>query len=257
MRATVRSGLLRDRDGTSFPLVALDEVLHSGRYGTSTKCSTTGSGLPVLRIPNVESGRLCLSEIKYAIDPSVNLASSLVTDDDVLIIRTNGSRSLIGRAAVVAGLSQPTAFASYLIQLRINLNILDPSYLVAVLCAPELRSRIEELAATTAGQYNIGLGKLRSLRIPLPPLSAQRDALDVADELLSTADHVDVDVKRALTRSDELLSSILAYAFSGGMVPQDLGDESAEMLLKRILVENRHGNPRMTRVLGSGAGVVA
>jgi len=237
MRAAVLSSLLRDKDGTAYPLVELGDVLSSGRYGTSTKCSVSGKGLPVLRIPNLDSGKLRLSDIKYAVDTSIDLAASLVADDDVLIIRTNGSRSLIGRAAVVSGLPQPMAFASYLIQLRVNLDLLKPAYLVAALRSPELRVRIEDLAATTAGQYNISLSKLRSLRIPLPPLSAQGDALEVAGSLLPGCDRIDLEIGRALTRSNQLRSSILACAFSGGFGLSDPADEPTEMLLKRVAAD--------------------
>ena len=61
---------------------------------------------------------------KYAIDATLDLGTLLgelhELKGDILIIRTNGSRSLIGRAAVAESLPYPVAFASYLIQLKLD-----------------------------------------------------------------------------------------------------------------------------------------
>lgn len=244
MRAAALSGLLRADDGTDFPQVALGDVLARGRYGTSTKCSVDGKGLPVLRIPNVQSGKLALSDLKYAIDLSVDLGSSRVAEGDILIIRTNGSRSLIGRAAVVPQIPHPVAFASYLIQLKMDPTTVNPAYVVSALAAPRLRARIEELAATTAGQYNISLDKLRSLRIPLPSLSQQAQALSIAESLLSIANYLDAEAAHSLMKVNQLRSSILAAAFSGMLIPQGSTDEPASALLERIASERASSNGR-------------
>lgn len=250
MRAAALSGLLQAEDGTPYPEVLLGDVLTSGRYGTSTKCSVSGQGLPVLRIPNVQSGKIDLSDLKYAIDVSVDLERTRVTEGDILIIRTNGSRSLIGRAAAVSNIPFPIAFASYLIQLRVDISSVIPQYLVAALAAPRMRSRLEQLAATTAGQYNISLDKLRSLRIPLPSLSRQRQALSTAEGLLSMADHIDSEVEITLMRSNQLCSAILARAFVGGLVPQDPTDEPAAILLEQIAAESALSNGRRPKRSG-------
>jgi type I restriction enzyme S subunit len=242
LRASALSRLLHDSDGVDWPQVEMDDVLTGGRYGTSTRCSFDGSGLPVLRIPNVQSGSISLESLKFATDPSVELTSTLVTKDDVLIIRTNGSRSLIGRAAVVPAFPQPISFASYLIQLRMNSEIVNPSYLVAALASPRLRIRIEELAATTAGQYNINLSKLRSLRIPLPPLEEQQRALSAVEDLLSLAHQMELALSRSLRMSSRMRSAILADAFAGKLVPQDPNDEPASVLLKRIAAKRVSSN---------------
>jgi type I restriction enzyme S subunit len=214
-RKSILDALLKDETGEFFPDILLEDILQRGRYGTSTKCSAEGKGFPVLRIPNVQSGRIDLTDLKYAIDTSVDLKGSRVESGDVLIIRTNGSRSLIGRSAVVPHLNSEMAFASYLIQLKMDRSAIEPNYLVSALSAPHMRRKIEDLAATSAGQYNISLDKLRSLRLPLPPLAQQRNALSRADHLLSAIDHMEQDIMSSQTKAELLRSSILSTAFSG------------------------------------------
>lgn len=237
VRAAVVSGLAHGPDGAEWPSVEMGEILARARYGTSTKCAFDGRGLPVLRIPNVQAGSISLEDLKYAIDPSVDLTGALATEGDVLIIRTNGSRSLIGRAALVPALPEPTAFASYLIQLRMNPGVATPAYVAAVLPSAKVRAQIEQLAATTAGQYNISLSKLRSLHIPLPPLPEQRRALGAMERRMSLVTQMELAVGRALAMSYRLRAAILSAAFTGNLAPQDATDEPGSALLDRIAAE--------------------
>jgi type I restriction enzyme, S subunit len=245
MRSSALNCLFRSLDGDDWPMVDMGDVVTKARYGTSTKCAFDGTGLPVLRIPNIQNRTLSFEGMKFASDPSVDLSSALVSEDDILIIRTNGSRSLIGRAALVRRPAQPTAFASYLIQLRPNSTIISPAYLVAILAAPSLRRRIEGMAATTAGQYNISLSKLRTLQIPLPPLDKQVRLLAGVEHRISLAEQMELAVYRALAMSCGLRSAILEAAFSGVLVPQDPNDEPASALLERIEVEHASSNGKI------------
>lgn len=196
----------------------------------------------MLRIPNIQSQSISLSDMKFAVNKDLDLTSMLVEENDVLIIRTNGSRSLVGSTAVVPSLPHPTAFASYLIQLRINHNVLHPKYLAASLASPQMRQKIEQLAATTAGQYNISLNKLRSLPIPLPPPADQLDLLAEAERQLAAADALASEIDRIQALASGLRSSILAAAVSGQMSPQDPNDEPASVLLERIAAERISSN---------------
>ena len=242
LRSSVLASILFDPSGADWATVELGEVLVGGRYGTSTKCSYDAPGLPVLRIPNIQSRTISLRDLKRAVDPAVDLTRALTAPGDVLMIRTNGSRSLIGRAAAVPALPHPTAFASYLIQLRVDSDTLNPAYLVAALSSPRLRAAIERVAATTAGQYNINLEKLRSIRIPLPPLAEQAGLMAETERWLSTIHAMDSELMRVSTMAVRLRSSILAAAFAGELVAQDHGDEPASVLLERIGRERSGSN---------------
>jgi type I restriction enzyme, S subunit len=242
LRAAALNALLTDDDGQDWPTVTMGAVLAAGRYGTSTKCSYDGKGLPVLRIPNVQSGRIDLRDMKRAIDRRVDLTGSLAEEGSVLIIRTNGSRSLIGRAAIVPSHDEQLAYASYLIQLQFDRAKADSHYMVLALSAPRMRQRIEFLAATTAGQYNISLAKLRSLEIPLPPIEHQLRQSTETDHRLGTIAALESTLAHAVHRQRQLRSSILASAFCGRLVHQDPTDEPASVLLNRTASERTSSN---------------
>src|SRR5437660_1894696 len=105
----------------------MDQLAWSAGYGTSEKCRASNTGLAVLRIPNIIGGSLSLDDLKFAPPTYVERDEDLVSVGDLLIVRTNGSRMLIGRGAIVREASAvPLSFASYLIRLRLvpDLSIL-------------------------------------------------------------------------------------------------------------------------------------
>lgn len=220
----------------SWCLASLDMLTTGGKYGSSTKCSHDGRGLPVLRIPNIRDGRVVRDDLKFAIDTSLNLSTSRVSSGDLLFVRTNGSRDLIGRAAMVGGDFEGMAFASYLIRMRPLAELVTPRYLVYAASAPSLRAEIQARAATSAGQYNLSLATLRRLPIPLPPLTEQRRIVQEIDRQYSIFDALDRAMVTAFDHERHLRRSILAEAFDGSLVPQDSSDEPAPLLLNRIKV---------------------
>jgi hypothetical protein len=110
---------------------SLGELLIGAGYGTSVKCDSERhkDAIPVLRIPNVASEKVNLMDMKYGSISVAELKRVLVNEGDVLVVRTNGSADLVGRSAVVPGLDEPTAFASYMIRLRCDSSTIHAEYL--------------------------------------------------------------------------------------------------------------------------------
>jgi len=194
--------------------VRLDELAVSSGYGTSTKCGYEGSGVPVVRIPNLVNGMIDMADTKYALDTSANLSSLMLEDGDLLIVRTNGSRDLIGRTAVVQSAVR-AAFASYLIRFKIDRTRARPKWIRLMFETSEVRQNLESMAASSAGQYNLGLAKLNRIEIPCPSLDEQDRLIAQASE----AEWKNASLLRATSdahnRSRALRSAVLAAAFSG------------------------------------------
>jgi type I restriction enzyme S subunit len=85
-----------------------------------------------------------------------------------------------------------------------------------------------------AGQANINTKDIRSMPIPLPPIEEQEHFVARIEDLFSAADAIEAAVKAARQRSEKVEQSILATAFRGELVPQNLNDEPASVALDRI-----------------------
>jgi type I restriction enzyme S subunit len=216
---------------------SLEQLSWQSNYGTSQKCTYEAQGPPVLRIPNIVNGTVELADLKYATDPDKLRKDDVLVPGDLLIIRTNGSRSLIGRGALIRNaLSKPHFFASYLIRFRI-LEIL--TWLAAVWDAPIMREWLERSAATSAGQYNLNIRTLNRLPIPLAPHAEQRRIVAEVERRLSGVEALEREVKAALARARRLRQAVLKQAFEGRLVPQDPDDEPASVLLERIRTQRK------------------
>lgn len=200
-------------EGENQPKALASLAIGSG-YGTSIKCEADGQGAVVLRIPNVTDGKVDLGNLKRAVDQSVDLSRRMLAGGDLLIVRTNGSLDLIGRAAVVPD-DVEASFASYLIRYQLDREVVRPEWVQAVLSSPAARAQMQRDAATSAGQYNLSLGKLDPLPIPLPSLDEQDRRLAILERGLESAAQLRASVDRAKRRSKGLRRALFTAAFSG------------------------------------------
>lgn len=245
-QSILNRGVSGQGNGSTWPIMSLGQLSQDNSYGTSVKCSHSGQGVAVVRIPNVVDGGLDLTDIKYANDPAVDLSSVYLSAGDILFVRTNGSRSLIGRTAVVEKVASDIAFASYLIRFRLHTEIVRPRWIHHVLESPSWRRRLEREAASSAGQYNLSLAKLQRIHIPLPGLEEQDLILNELNDQYSTNDRLESSLKIATAHGEALRRLLLAAAFSGQLAQQDTHDEPASVLLERIKVE-RAAQPKARR----------
>ena len=168
---------------TSVPIVSLGEVIKSTKYGTSAKCDDDRSGFPVLRIPNVLSGGINQSDLKYAKISQLEAAKFTLQNGDLLAVRTNGNPEYVGRMALINGLPKGTLYASYLIRIRVDLTKVLPEFVWLCSETFPLRDSLTAAARTSAGNFNINSDGVRSARMPLPSLSVQKRIVEAAETL--------------------------------------------------------------------------
>lgn len=209
-----RAAVLADAVCGKFRQIALGELARDAGYGTSVKCAYSPNGIGVLRIPNISSGKIDTTDMKRAPVDYAYKPDDPVEPGDLLIIRTNGSKSLIGRGAVVLEATpEPLLFASYLIRLRLNGTRTLWRWVSLALESPVIRAWIETKAASSAGQHNISLTILRSMPLPLPSASEQERILSEVDRRLSVVEELETQVHADLARSDRLRKATLQSAF--------------------------------------------
>ena len=155
-------------------VVRLGEIIARFDYGTSVQCNSDPSGTPVLRIPNIASGDLDLSDLKYADLSSNEIAKLRLDTGDILLVRTNGNPKICGRSWVMRGLDGQWAFASYLVRGRPDPSRVEPAFVGHYLKSDAGRRLLKGHIRTSAGNYNLSVGDLGSVLFPCPPLSEQR-----------------------------------------------------------------------------------
>ncbi|MGB3225453.1 MAG: restriction endonuclease subunit S [Desulforhopalus sp.] len=171
----------------SWTWVRLGDVTIDFRYGTSKRCVYEPIKIPVLRIPNLQSGRIDPRDMKYTSMSSKEFEALKLRDGDLLIIRSNGSESLVGRSAVITQAENEFAYAGYLVRARIPQveGLVHTPYIHLAMETTYVRKQIEEPIRTTSGVKNINTNELAHLRFPLPPFREQKRIVSKVNQLMT------------------------------------------------------------------------
>jgi type I restriction enzyme, S subunit len=210
---------------TKFGSITLENLLNDARYGTSKKCTVNEIGIPVIRIPNIKTGEIITSNLKYSKFTDNELSKLSLKKGDLVICRTNGSLDLVGKSAIIRELGKPYAFASYLIRIRPDQSKINSEFLNFILSSSYARQHFMKLTKTTAGQFNINLEIIKSLKIPLVPISSQekfnsifknrKNKVNEIQKLLEISHENNLKKQQEINR---IQLSILNTAFSGKLI---------------------------------------
>jgi len=204
-----------------WPEATLGDLSTEVRYGTAAKCHYEPKATPVLRIPNVAGGRIDTSNLKYGRFTDAEIRKLALRTGDLLVIRSNGSLDLVGRAAVTTKEVEGFLYAGYLIRLRLKLDQVEPAFAHLALEEPSIRRKIEALAKSTSGVNNINSEQLKALRIPKPPLREQLEIVRRVNESFNRIERAAGEARRASDLLDRLEQAALTKAFRGELVPSD------------------------------------
>jgi type I restriction enzyme S subunit len=207
---------------------------------------TADSGFPVLRLTSIRNARVDVSECKIGAWDARQAEPFLVAEGDLLIVRGNGSRHLVGRAGLAQEVSSPVAFPDTLIRAKLDKSAALPAYVARAWHTRIVRSQIEAVARTSAGIYKINQTDIENLRIPLPPLPVQEHLASSADAIDSLATQAHAAIEQSIRMAARLRQAILKKAFEGRLVPQDPNDEPASVLLDRIRATRAQAPARRT-----------
>ncbi len=217
---------------SSWKKTNLGAIVSDFKYGSSEKSDYQNTGTPVFRIPNIGDGIIDFDDMKYLSDEADE--TYIVHENDVLVIRSNGSRDLVGKCAIVPRLEGRYAYASFLIKI-IPSEEIRPDFLVRFLNSSDARAQMFEKAKSSSGIHNINSKELGSISLMLPEQWEQEQIVTIIDDLLAKEAAVKDAAETTLATIDAMKQAILSRAFRGELGTNDPNDEPAEELLKRVL----------------------
>jgi len=198
---------------------------------------TAEAGAKVLRLTAVKNGRIDLGECKFGAWSEEAAKQFAVTTGDLLIVRGNGSLTLVGRAGLVGTVDDQVAYPDTMIRLRVLNDVVIPSWIGLVWDSHLVRTHLERRARTSAGIYKIAQPDIISAAVPVPGTLEQAQVHEVfaeqLEQLVTAQRALDVGLKQSTAQRQNLLRA----AFAGQLVPQDPTDEPASALLARIRAE--------------------
>jgi type I restriction enzyme S subunit len=159
----------------------------------------------------------CFKDNKY-LSPSDFLVLSisdsisneyLLKDNDIVFVRSNGNKALIGRSVLVRDVDEDCTFSGFCIRCRVNSDSVNHSYLLHLLRTKEVRAVL-----TSSGRgcniANINQKTLNAFPIILPPLELQRKFAAKVEAIEARKG----EIEKSLRELQTLLDSRMDYWFN-------------------------------------------
>jgi type I restriction enzyme S subunit len=220
---------------TSHQLRGLAEIKGGLTKGQVRPPGTKLKAVPYLRVANVQRGYLDLAEMKQ-IDATEGEVAALRLQPGDVLFNEGGDRDKLGRGWVWNGELPTCIHQNHVFRARLRSTEINPRFVSWYGNAIGQKYFMEQGKQTT-NLASINLTKLGSLPVPLPPAAEQRRIVEEVERRLSVVDELEATVEKNLARCARLRQAIFKLAFEGRLVPQDLKDEPASVLLDRIRKE--------------------
>ena len=163
----------------SWKWVSVGDVCINIQYGSSKKSSETGK-IPVIRMGNIQDGKIVYDKLVYTSDDN-EIAKYPLEKGDLLFNRTN-SMELVGKTGLYNG-EQPAIYAGYLV--RVTPLLLFPEYLNYCMQSKYYWDYCRMVRIDSNGQSNINAEKLKRFLFPFPPLAEQQRIVARLDKALA------------------------------------------------------------------------
>ena len=185
----------------------LGDIANGFQYGTSTKSKINGR-VPVLRMGNIQNGRVLLEELVYT-DNESEIEKYSIEYNDLLFNRTN-SRELVGKTAIYS-FQEKAIYAGYLIKYSMILS--NSHYINYVMNSPFHYQWCAKVRSDAIGQSNINATKLQSYIVPLPPLEEQKEIVATIEKLFTLCNELESEINQNKTTVDNLMATVIKEAF--------------------------------------------
>ncbi len=150
-----------------------------------------------ITVAHVQRNRIDLNDPRYFEVSDDELEKWRLVSGDVLVIEGNGSAEHIGRAAVFLGEIENCVHQNHVIRVRPNRAFILPQYLNLYLNSPPGRNQITERSRTTSGLYNLSVGRIKTIAVPLSNLSRQVRIVAKVDQLMRLCDALESQLAQA------------------------------------------------------------
>lgn len=197
--------------------------------------------VPYLRVANVQKGRLDLGEVTRIRVPPVKAEALRLLPGDVLF-NEGGDRDKLGRGWVWEGQIPHCIHQNHVFRGRVRGGVLDPR-LLSWHGNTFGRRWFEAAGKQTTNLASLSMTNLKRLPVPVPPLEDQSVIVGELQRRLSIIDAARQDLAHTRRKAQLLARSLLRTAVTGQLVAQDPAEESAELLLKRIIEDRALAQP--------------
>jgi type I restriction enzyme S subunit len=174
-----------------WPVVRLGDIAEF-RNGVNYNKSNFGEGLKVINVKDFQDRLIAdLSDLEEINPDGLIRDECLIRDGDILFVRSNGNRDLIGRSMLVNGVKEPISHSAFSIKARFTSSDVFPRFYAYLFRTALIRTELSNRGGGT-NISNLNQDILNGLEVPKPSLPTQRkiaSTLSVYDDLIENNSH--------------------------------------------------------------------
>ena len=126
----------------------------------------------------------------------------LLKDEDIVFVRSNGNKALVGRCVAVYPGAIDTVYSGFCIRFRQTQKFMSTAYLLMVLKSSSMR---KAMAGRGANIQNLNQQTLDTLKIPAPPMELQNEFAAFVEQL----DKSKVELQKCIDLIEAMMKSII------------------------------------------------
>jgi type I restriction enzyme M protein len=177
---------------SSAPRQTIASLALAVQYGLNEKMNEDGRGYRIFRMNEIVRGRMAdKGSMKRADISAEEFAKYRLNRGDLLFNRTN-SIEHVGKTGLF-DLDGDYCFASYLVRIAPDPGKVLPMFLVRMMNSTGFQREAKGQASKAVNQANINAEKMKSIKVPVPPLATQKKfaiGVEALEQAIATAEAV-------------------------------------------------------------------
>lgn len=189
----------------------LKNVSNSIQYGYTESANYKKVGPKFLRITDIQDNNVSWVDVPYCVIDDDNRKKYVLKNGDIVFARTGAT---VGKSYLIENLEEDAVYASYLIRVSINRDLLIPKFVKHFFESKLYWNQIID-KQTGAGQPNVNGTKLGQIVLSYPKIEEQQKIVEKLDALQEQTKQLEAIYTKKIKDLDELKQSILQKAFRG------------------------------------------
>lgn len=182
------------------------------RNGLSPEANAEGVGYPTLSIGAVRDGQIVAEgNVKYAVIGQDEAEKFRLKKGDVLIVRGNGNRNLVGRCGVVDDVPEGCFYPDLLIRIKFDEAKLRSQFACLQWNSSTAHRRLLARAKSTNGIWKVNGQDLRQHTLAVPPIDEQDAFLRMVEPNYKLTKQMQEKVNSSWTLKKRLVNSLISF----------------------------------------------
>lgn len=192
---------------------SIDEISEKVQYGYTWKTIDKWK-VKYLRITDIQNNNIIWNNVPYVEIEDKEISKYSLNEWDIVFARTWAT---VWKSCLIDKKWIWNIFASYLIRIVWNKELLNPNYMQYFFYSIYYWEQIW-FDVVWAAQPNFNWTKLKQIKIPLPPLSKQKEIVLYLDKVFEKNKQIKESYEKKLKELEEMKQSILKEAFEWRLI---------------------------------------